>query len=360
VRPTPEGEADRATDVAGTVGRNLELFEEAARDREHVFDFDVVGRRVRVRLAGAALDRVLIDAVRHRELASDGSEPELTICAWDRRSTGAGADLDGVPVVGDEEDTRTLVRGQAGFLALQGKVPWAAQGYDAARRTAFLWAGEPSVLSRWGEQTKPFLEILHAWLIDSPWQPVHGGAVGGADGGVLLAGGSGAGKSTTVMSCVRAGWLYAGDDYLAIRTDGAEALVDNLYASARLRVDMAERFAEFRSAEVGAVFVNGIEKRDMMLDVVLPRSRFSGFPIRAILLPKITSAPRSKLHPASAAQATVAIGSTTMHFLRVGAGSAFEKIGGVAAVTPAYWVELGDDIDDLPALIKSETGIGPG
>ena len=49
-----------------------------------------------------------------------------------------------------------------------------------------------------------------------------------------------------------------------------------------------------------------------------------------------------------------------MHFLRVGAGSAFEKIGSIAAAVPAYWVELGDDIDDLPATIKSETGVGPG
>jgi hypothetical protein len=357
------GEADRAAcNVAGTVGRNLELFEDAARGREQVFDFEIVGRVVRVRLAGAALDRVLIDALRHRVLAAaDGSEPELTVCAWDRRSTGVGADLDGVPIVGDEEETRTLVRGRTGFLALQGKVPWAAQGYDGAQRTAFLWASEPSMLSRWGHQTKPFLEILHAWLIDSPWQPMHGGAVGGADGGVLLAGASGAGKSTTVMSCVRAGWLYAGDDYLAVRTNGAEAHVDNLYASARLRVDMAERFGEFRSAEIGAVILeDGIEKRDMILADVLPRSRFSGFPIRAILLPRITGGARSKLRPASAAQATVAIGSTTMHLLRVGAQSAFEKIGSLAAAAPVYWVDLGDDIDDLPATIRSATGIGPG
>jgi hypothetical protein len=238
-------------------------------------------------------------------------------------------------------------------------MPWAAQGYDAARRTAFLWAGEPSVLSRWGEQTKPFLEILHAWLIDSPWQPIHGGAIGGADGGVLLAGASGAGKSTTVMSCVRAGWLYAGDDYLAVRSNGSEAHVDNLYASARLRVDMAERFDEFRSAQVGAVFLNGIEKRDMILAGLLPRARFSGFPIRAILLPKITGDARSKLRPASATEATVAIGSTTMHLLRVGAESTFNKISSLTGITPAYWVELGDDIDDLPAIIKSETGIDP-
>ena len=251
------------------------------------------------------------------------------------------------------------MHGPSGFLSIQGLVPWAAQGYDAAERTAFLWAREPAVLSHWGEHTKPFLEIFHSWLIDSPWQPIHGGAVGGHDGGVLLAGGSGVGKSTTVLSCVRAGWLYAGDDYLAIRTSGDEAYVDNLYGSARLCVDMADRFSEFRAAEVGAVSMNGIEKRDMILAQVLPGSRFGGFPIRAILLPRITGGARSALRPASPAQATVAIGAMTMHLLRAGAGEAFEKIAGIAASTPAYWLDLGDDIDDLPTLIGSEIEVGP-
>ena len=352
--------------VAEAVARNRALFEEAARGRERIFDFEILDRVVRLRLAGDALGDVLTDALRHRELPAESARPELEICAWDRQSTGTGADLRGMPILGEEReggdltnDPRTIMHGPSGFLAIQGLVPWAAQGYDAARRTAFLWASEPAVLSAWGEKTKPFLEIFHAWLVDSPWQPVHGGAVGGREGGVLLAGGSGVGKSTTVLSCVRAGWLYAGDDYLAMRTDGGEAYVDNLYGSARLCVDMADRFAEFRSAEVGAVSLNGVEKRDMILAGVLPRSRFGGFPIRAILLPRITGGHRSALRPASAGQATVAIAGVTMHLLRVGAREAFEKIAGIAAATPAYWLDLGDDIDELPVLIGSEIGLGP-
>ncbi len=362
-----EGESSGANSgVTETVARNLALFEEAARGRERSFDFEILGRVVRVRLSGDALEDVLIAALRHRELPDAGAEPELEICAWERESTGMGADLRGIPILGESpkggnlvNDPRTLMHGPSGFLAVQGEVPWAAQGYDAARRTAFLWATDPAVLSVWGEQTKPFLEIFHAWLIDSPWQPIHGGAVGGRNGGVLLAGGSGVGKSTTVLSCVRAGWLYAGDDYLAIRTNDGEGHVDNLYGSARLCVDMADRFAEFRSAEVGTVSMNGIEKRDMILAGVLPPSRFGGFPIRAILLPRINGGPRSSLRPASAGRATVAIGAMTMHLLRAGAREAFEKIGGIAAATPAYWLDLGDDIDDLPALIGAEIGVGP-
>ena len=42
-----------------------------------------------------------------------------------------------------------------------------------------------------------------------------------------------------------------------------------------------------------------------------------------------------------------------------GCGEAFEKIAGIAASTPAYWLDLGDDIDDLPTLIGSEIEVGP-
>jgi len=352
--------------AADAVARNLTLFEEAAAGRERSFDFEMLGSGVRLRLAGDALAEVVTDALRHRELPPGGAEHEVEICAWDARSTGMDADLRGIPALGEQRrtgnianDPRTLVHGEGGFMGLQGRPAWAAQGYDAARRTAFLWCTEPGVLDAWGEHTKPFLEIFHAWLIDSPWQPVHGGAVGGPDGGVLLAGRGGSGKSTTVLSCVRAGWLYAGDDYPAIRTTGGQAEVENLYCSARLRVDMAERFADLGSAEVGRIMLNGIEKRDIMLGEVLTRGRFSGFPVNAILLPTVTGGSRSTLRPASRGEATVAIAGITMHLLRIGARKAFEKIAGIAASTPAYWLELGDDIDELPALLHAELGVGP-
>jgi hypothetical protein len=80
--------------------------------------------------------------------------------------------------------------------------------------------------------------------------------------------------------------------------------------------------------------------------------------VKAILLPRITGGSRSGLRPASRGEATVAIGGITMHLLRIGARKAFEKIAGIAAATPAYRLELGDDIDELPALLHAELGVG--
>jgi hypothetical protein len=213
-------------------------------------------------------------------------------------------------------------------------------------------------MARWGERTKPFLDILHSWLLDTPWQPVHGGAIGGPGGGIVLAGASGAGKSTTALACVRAGWHYAGDDYVVIGGD-REPRVENLYASARLRRDMAERLAEFRPAQIGTITTFGDERCDLLLSRMVPTARIDGFPVRAILLPSVASGSRSGLRPATATQAMIALSSVTLHFLRTGAARTFEKIGRFVESLPVYWLDLGRDLDALPSLIATETGSGP-
>ena len=346
-------------DLATVIRRNLEAFDAVARRHgEHVTDLDVVGRRVRVRLAGPALGDVLLGSLRHRQVPPDGL-PDLTICAWDQESTGSPAAVAGVPAPGDTGDARILVREDRAFLAVRGAEPWEAKGYDPTLAAGFLWARDAATMVQWGERTKPFLDIVHSWLLETPWQLVHAAAVGGPAGGVVLAGPSGAGKSTTALACVRAGWHYAGDDYVVIGTP-AEARAENLYASARLRRDMAERLVEFQPAQVGSVTQYGDEKRELVLSGLVPGSRIGGFPVRAVLLPRVASGSRSVLRPAPATRALIGLSSTTMHFLRTGAAAAFEKMGRFVSGLPAYWLDLGDDLDALPALIADATGAGPG
>jgi hypothetical protein len=347
------------TDLSAVIRQNLAVFEAASRRHdEHVTDLEVVGRRVRVRLAGTALADVLLGSLRHRQIAPDGP-PDLTICVWDQESTRSFAVTGWARTPGEAGHDRILVRDDRAFLVLRGTGPWVVRGYDPILRTAFLWARDAGALVREGERTKPFLDILHSWLLDTSWQPVHGAAVGGPGGGVVLAGPSGAGKSTTALACVRAGWHYAGDDYVVIGTT-AGPRVENLYASARLRTDMAERLVEFRPAEVGSVTLYGDEKRDLLLTHLLPGWRIGGFPARAILLPRLVSGRRSALRPAPAFRAMIALSSSTMHVLRTGAGAAFEKLGRFVSGVPAYWLDLGDDLEALPPLIAGETGAGPG
>ena len=94
------------------------------------------------------------------------------------------------------------------------------------------------------------LKRLPAWVFAAPLRIplalilrkhgvflVHGAAVGAADGAVLITGYGGSGKSTTALSCYRAGLPLLGDDYVAIKTPqraGQMPSVHNIYSSLKI------------------------------------------------------------------------------------------------------------------------------
>src|SRR5436190_545935 len=81
------------------------------------------------------------------------------------------------------------------------------QVFDRTRRLAVVWVWDARTLAA-ADCCRPLLRLLHWWLADQPWQLVHGAAVGAAAGGVLVTGVGGAGKSTTALACVSAGWRH--------------------------------------------------------------------------------------------------------------------------------------------------------
>lgn len=82
-----------------------------------------------------------------------------------------------------------------------------------------------------GEAMPLLLGKLHHWLLDlvyckpPPAIFVHGAALATADGTLVLAGVSGAGKSTASAYLVAQGWRFGTDDSIAIGFAGAEAVV---------------------------------------------------------------------------------------------------------------------------------------
>src|SRR5579871_1987515 len=93
---------------------------------------------------------------------------------------------------------------------------------DLDRNVAFCWKREPSALPYW-ETCSPFRPLLHCWLRERGLQFAHAAAVGCADGGVLLVGQGGSGKSSSALACLDSPLRYLSDDYCAVqrRQDGA-------------------------------------------------------------------------------------------------------------------------------------------
>jgi hypothetical protein len=317
---------------------------------EICIDVDIAGSCVRLRFAGDSLVEPIMTALDHRRVPEAG-HPDITIGLFDFRSTGQRA------LLVDLLEQRACPNGaiwrwseQGSQLLYQRRPVQTVQAFDARHQRTLFWISDACELPAW-DRCKPLLQALHWTLARGPWQPIHAGAVCGAQGGVLLGGKGGAGKSTTALACVRAGWRYAGDDYVLVKTS-PEPRVENLFNSARLWDDMLLRFPEFQRTLTNPA-ASPDEKADLRLADCMPRQDFVGFPLRAILLPNVTEAPGSAIRPASPAQAMIALAPTTMLMPHVDSSKVFRRIVDLVKALPAFQLNLGTDIDRIPLAIEN-------
>src|SRR5919199_1815349 len=86
---------------------------------------------------------------------------------------------------------------------------------DSEAGLAWYWIADAGSLPSW-ERACPIRQILFWFLAPRGYLQVHGAAVGTPEGGALIVGPAGSGKSTTALACLGSDLLYAGDDYVAV------------------------------------------------------------------------------------------------------------------------------------------------
>jgi hypothetical protein len=328
------------------------IYEQDARgDGEAVVDLQIAEACVRLRLAGPALVQPVLSALLHRRVALSLS-PDLTIFVFDKASTGLAPDIiEALDRHGDNSSAITTWT-DAGLHLMYRREPIPnLLGFDQSRNIALLWLSDAVDMPRW-DRCRPLLQLLHWWLARSDWQPVHAAAVCGPKGGVLIAGKGGAGKSTTALACLRAGWRYAGDDYVLVSST-PQPRVENLFGTARLRMDMLERFPELHGTVTNSERVGTYEKAEIMLTERYEHASIAGFPVRAILLPQHGENTGYAARGAARPQAMLTLAPTTMMVLQSETAVSFRRIAAFVAATPAYWLDVGSDLDRIPAAIES-------
>lgn len=298
---------------------------------------------VRLQFAGPGLAAALMPAMAHGRVDAI-DEPWLTIRCWDRRAGapprspwsrrafGPAGEVDGGDASGVRLRFDPIVR--------------ALNAIDGRRRIAYFWSGV-AVLPPWF-RAAPFLQILHWACAQTPLQPIHAGAIGGRDGGVLLAGPSGAGKSTTALACVAAGLHYAGDDYV-LADSGTPPSVHSLYSTAKLARDQLARLPALRlSADAG---VEHLGKVIFAGGVLFPERLSPGFTLRAIVLPRRGAGRGAALERVGAPAAVKALLCHTLTQLRGSPDAILAKLTRLARSLPCYVLRTGDDPADSAAAI---------
>jgi hypothetical protein len=317
--------------------------------------YSIAGLSISLRFTSAALAEKLCPALDHHP-PGQSSAPDLVVCIWDSASTG-------VPVPSVPNDA--LDGGKTG-AARVAPTPAVRMKYrpdlqslsmlDRRTNFAVFCMADVATLPYW-ETGSPLRTIFHWWMEDHGRQLVHAAALGTSAGGLLLVGRSGSGKSSTALACLGSRLGYAGDDYCLVSLDPAPR-AHSLYSSAKLHPEQARRFPALAPALVNADKL-GTEKALFLVQRSHPSCLQESVPVRAIVVPVISTGRSSRLERTSAGTALLALAPSTI-LQTLGAGQrALITMTRMVARVPSYILHLGHDLDAIPTeLERALTGTG--
>jgi hypothetical protein len=200
----------------------------------------------------------------------------------------------------------------------------------------------------------PGCYALSAWLAGPRTQVLHAGAVAYDGAAALIVGGSGAGKSTTVLACAMAGADFLGDDLVLVDwgdDNGTVKLtVHCLFATAKLNEDSA--------SALGAITwpMLGTTPKDKAVVAVRPRLKVArSAPIVAliVLAPPITGVPRPQ--PLTSAEVMASLTLTAAPVAcRTGAPAAWlASAAALARRLPAYRLSVSWTLEALEPAMRA-------
>jgi len=326
-----------------TVAAAPDRFADAARTPQSR-DLEVAGVRIRLTFAGPEMAAALGRAFAHL-LVPPGPEPDLEIRLWDAASSGTPAPP--LPAdVPDEHGPSFLVRTPAG-LAVAHSASASVSLLDPSGRIAHHWVTDATRIPYW-ERAAPLRFLLHAWLTGRGLLLVHAAAVGAVDGGVLMAGVGGSGKSTSALSCLLAGMSYAGDDYVVVgRTPGPAAYP--IFGTGKMKPDDTALLPSLLE-HVDNLDQLPQEKAVIYVNEWLPDRIPQRLPIRAVVLPRVTVG-EPRLRPVSAGAALVGLAPSTIMQLGGGRQGALASMAALVEGLPAFALETGSVPAALPDAI---------
>jgi hypothetical protein len=310
--------------------------------------YTIAGYHIRLCFAGPALVPKLTLALDH--LAPPTSPtPDLTIHIWDSMSTGSTPPPLPTDVPGSGALNRRLLYEAPPVRAVFKPGRQTLSVLDDACGQAWFWCVDAAEVPYW-ERGTPLLLILHWWLSAHNRQLVHAGAVGTEQGGVLVVGRGGSGKSTTALTSLLAGLDYASDDFVLVSANPAP-MVHSLYNSGRLEPHHIRRFPELLPMITNADELD-TEKALIFVKQFAPSRASRGFPLHAILLPTVTGRADTRIVKASAGATLAALAPSTIFQLPGAGAPALSAMAGLARRVPGYVLELGTDLSGIAPVIR--------
>lgn len=311
--------------------------------------YSIASQSVCLRLVGGRLSEHISRPFAHLQThALPSATPQLTVDLWDEEATGIPCPIEPVP---KHLGPRALITASpdSRFVGYQRQqtVTW----FDRVTTHIIGWVASSDRLSL-SERGKPLLFALSLWQTDEGGQVIHAGLVSRNGQGVLFAGSGGAGKSTSALACVCAGFDYLGDDYIGLRTAADGSFVGHsLYNSSHLEPNHLERFPVLIPHAIQGPPPEQ-DKVLILLSQIFPMQLERGVPIRAMALPRVTDRAASRIRPASKGDAFLALAPSSILILPRHRPRGVKTLRRLVEQVPTYWLELGPDIGKIPCRVE--------
>jgi hypothetical protein len=229
-------------------------------------------------------------------------------------------------------------------------------------RRATGWVRGAEHLSSW-HRARPLQTLFMPWLNDLGMTVVHAAMVARGGEGVLLAGASFAGKSTSAAACARAGFGVLGDDAIALERTGDGFAGHCLHSAIKLREDALARAPDLaaRAEAAGGVWEG---EAVLFLRDAFPESVVASAGLRALAFPRLAPTPESRLAPLGRGRALATLTGAALSVEPGRVAENFALLSEVAETVPAYALELGTDPEGIVAaldglLVRGAVGAQP-
>lgn len=318
-----------------------EAFAQAAHNTgvtEHTLT--VAGQQIELRFAGAALIPAILPALAHLR-ASDSAAltADVSFDLWDTASSGVPAPRPLFTAVEYHRYGQRALADDGRFIIMHAPTVPMLFAYDRETRHGFFWTADASQLSIY-ERASPLQTLFHWALREFGWQIVHAAAVGTERGGVLLIGGTGAGKSTTALSCLaQDGIKFLCDDKCLVRLE-PEPQAFALFSSGKIKADMLERLPHFRHLLAGWDDSYKAGKGLVFLHPTYADHLITSFPVKALLIPSVAHQAQATLRPAAAASAFRLLGPSTVIWLPGAEADNYRFTADLVRRLPCYQLDL--------------------
>ncbi|MBX3010685.1 MAG: hypothetical protein KF832_04225 [Caldilineaceae bacterium] len=311
--------------------------------------YAIGGYHIKLCFTTAAVMAAWAPALTHLAVAPT-TAPDFTITLWE--SATSGVDLPPFPpairhALGPNALSGIQSHSERYSLFFPGQYP-VFNLLDRARNQAYCWIPSLEQLPMM-EGAAPCLLPFHWWLSARGGQIVHGAAVGTEAGGALVVGRSGAGKSTTALTCLQAGLAYLGDDYCLV-DDQPNPTLYSLYNSGKIHFTDLAHFSTLAKASTRYVYQD-LEKNLYFFAESFSNQVKSALPLRAILVPRLTSATKTRYIKGTAAAALLAVGPSSALQLLGSQAQTFKQLTQLVRRLPCFLLELGRDRTTIPAAI---------